>query len=573
MFLARTIEDILTNIEGDTEIIAILDGCWADPPIPQHERVTVIHNPESIGQRAATNQAAKLSKAKYLMKCDAHCAFDKGFDIKMMKEMHDDWTMAPLMKNLHAFDWVCPDGHRRYQGPSGPCKALLSDLSADRQGGQCGKETTRDILWQPKKSPNSVSYCFDPTPHFQYFGDWAKRPEGQGDITETMSLQGSCFMITRDKYWELGVCDEAFGSWGSQGIEVAVKTWLSGGQVMCNKKTWYAHMFRTQGGDFGFPYPMSGKDQEKAKNYARNLFFNNNWPKQVRSLSWLVEKFWPVKGWTDEDLRKLKANTFKFDAHAKSEPESEPQPALDASPSQGTIYSYQPPTKGIIFYTDNEADESITKPVIEQLTKIAKDKNLPIVTGALKRKLNFGVTNIFFPSLKRGMFAQFKQILGALENSTADIIFFCEADILYHPSHFDFVPPNPKTYYYNVNVWKVRWTDGHALKVDDLKQLSGFCGYRDFLIKHYKKRVEIVEQRIKDMEAKGIPIENQGVSRHMGFEPGMHSEPRGVDDYPVELWQSEFPNIDIRHKHLKKQMEKRGLPRSKIYSWLDRKYR
>ena len=35
MFLARTIEDILTNIEGNTEIIAILDGCWADPPIPQ----------------------------------------------------------------------------------------------------------------------------------------------------------------------------------------------------------------------------------------------------------------------------------------------------------------------------------------------------------------------------------------------------------------------------------------------------------------------------------------------------------------------------------------------------------
>ena len=84
MFLARTIEDILNNIEGNTEIIAVMDGYWTDPPIPQHERVTVIYNPESIGQRAATNQAAKLSKAKYLMKCDAHCAFDKGFDVKMI---------------------------------------------------------------------------------------------------------------------------------------------------------------------------------------------------------------------------------------------------------------------------------------------------------------------------------------------------------------------------------------------------------------------------------------------------------------------------------------------------------
>lgn len=217
MFLAKTIENILENIEGETEIIAVMDGYWADPAVTQNERVTIIHNPEPIGQRAATNQAAKLSQAKYVMKCDAHCAFDKGFDVKMIKEMHDDWTMVPLMKNLHAFDWVCTDGHRRYQGPSGSCT-------------DCGKETKMDILWRAKSSPNSVSYCFDSTPHFQYFREFSKRPEGQGDITPSMSLQGSCWMLTREKYWQLNVCDEAFGSWGSQGIEVAVKTWLSGGR-------------------------------------------------------------------------------------------------------------------------------------------------------------------------------------------------------------------------------------------------------------------------------------------------------------------------------------------------------
>src|SRR3989304_8802753 len=113
MFLAKTIENILENIEGNTEIIAVLDGEWAEPPVPQNERVTVIYHNQSIGQRAATNEAARLSKAKYVMKCDAHCSFDKGFDIKMMKEMKDGWTMVPLMKNLHVFDWVCPDGHRR----------------------------------------------------------------------------------------------------------------------------------------------------------------------------------------------------------------------------------------------------------------------------------------------------------------------------------------------------------------------------------------------------------------------------------------------------------------------------
>ncbi len=297
MFLTRTIEDILSNIEGNTEIIIILDGNWADPPIKDNPRVTIIHHTESIGQRAAMNEAAKLSNAKYLMKCDAHCSFDKGFDVKMMAEMHDDWTMVPIMRNLHAFDWVCLDGHRRYQSPSGACK-------------ECGKETKRDIVWIAKTNPQSTSYCFDSEPHFQYFREWKKSPQYQEEIksglTETMSLQGSYFMITRNKYWELNVCDEALGSWGSQGIEVAVKTWLSGGKVMVNHKTWYAHMFRTQGGDFGFPYQLSGHQTEYAKKSVRELFFNNKWPKQKYPLSWLVEKFWPVPGWTQEDLDNLK---------------------------------------------------------------------------------------------------------------------------------------------------------------------------------------------------------------------------------------------------------------------------
>src|SRR3989344_8523412 len=116
MFLGRTIECILTNIKGKTEIIAFLKGKKPEPPLINTDpHLTIIYNPESVGQRTGTNKAAKLSKAKYLMKCDAHCSFDKGFDIKMLEAIkgHDNWTMVPIMKNLHAFDWVCPDGHRR----------------------------------------------------------------------------------------------------------------------------------------------------------------------------------------------------------------------------------------------------------------------------------------------------------------------------------------------------------------------------------------------------------------------------------------------------------------------------
>jgi glycosyltransferase involved in cell wall biosynthesis len=474
MFLSRTIEDIISNIEADTEIIVVLDGAWAEPAIPQHERVTVVYLPESIGQRAATNLAAKLSNAKYLMKVDAHCAFDKGFDRKMITEMKDDITMIPIMRNLHAFDWVCPEGHRRYQGPSGVCK-------------ECGKETTRDIVWIPKTNPQSKAYCFDSEPHFQY-----TKTKEKGDLTETMSIQGSCFMVTREKYWELNLSDEAFGSWGSQGIEVACKTWLSGGRVLVNHKTWYAHLFRTQGGDFSFPYEQSGNQVERAKRYARELFFEGKWNKATRPLSWLVEKFWPVKGWTEEDLNKLKKK----------------------------------PTAGVVYISDVRIDPGLLKKCQEQLRKAFKGK---IVSVTLK-PIDFG-ENIVLP-LKREKVSIFKQILAGLEALDTDYVFLCDDDCLYDPSHFDFIPPRKDTFYYDLNWWRVRTTDGFSVHWDG-KQSNLLCADRKLLVAEYRERV-------RKVEAEGW---HKG-----GFEPGTRSLKRGgFSDSPSATYWAKEPSLDLRH--------------------------
>lgn len=307
MFISNTVNDILLNKRGKTEIIIGLDGAWAEPGIVAHPDVRIVYVAQSIGQRAMTNKLAKLSKAKYVAKCDAHCAYDEGFDVKLMDAMkgHDDWTVVPTMRNLHAFDWKCMQcGKRTYQGPT-PTTNKAFDKCADCGNADINK-FKRKVLWHAKPSPQSKSYCFDPEPHFQYFKDFNKRVEGRGDVTPSMSLQGSFFMLTREKYWELNICDEQFGSWGSQGIEVACKTWLTGGQVMCVQTTWYAHMFRTQGGDFSFPYQQHQSKVNEAKAKAKTLFFESKIEGQKYPLSWLVEKFWPVYKWTDEDLRKLK---------------------------------------------------------------------------------------------------------------------------------------------------------------------------------------------------------------------------------------------------------------------------
>ena len=303
-FLGETIADILEHKEAPTEVIAILDGQWAVKPIPMHPDVTIIYHPKAVGQRGGTNDGVKVSQAKYIMKVDAHCSFDQGFDRKMLeafKETGDNVTMVPIMKNLWAFSWKCKKcGMKVYQDkPHLECP-------------NCGGRDTmyKKMIWKAKKSPNSTSFLFDPTPHFNYFGEFKKRPEGQGDITETLSLQGSCFMCTKEKYQELNLCDEEFGSWGSQGIEISMKTRLSGGRVLCNHKTWYAHMFRTKP-EFTFPWKNPHDKVKKAKAHARDLFFNAEWPLQIYPLSKIIEQFWPIPHWEDKDLKALKEQELK----------------------------------------------------------------------------------------------------------------------------------------------------------------------------------------------------------------------------------------------------------------------
>jgi len=314
MFLKNTVEDILDKRRGNTEIIIGLDDKWPDPPITDHEDVTMIHTGQRYGQRGMANQCVKLSRAKYVAKCDAHCGFDEGFDVKLMADMKDDWTVVPVMRNLHAFDWVCTKcGWRTYQGRTPIKCGWKKDRKTDwHKIGGCDAEGTliRDFKWIGKNNPQSDSYRFDTEPHFQYFKAYRKRPEYQKmlketGLTESMSLQGSFFMLTREKYWELNICDENFGSWGSQGMEVAIKTWLSGGRVIVNHNTWYGHMFRSQGGDFGFPYPNADRKVDENRALAKDYFFNNKFDKAIHPLSWLIEKFWPIPGWTEEDLKKL----------------------------------------------------------------------------------------------------------------------------------------------------------------------------------------------------------------------------------------------------------------------------
>lgn len=108
-------------------------------------------------------------------------------------------------------------------------------------------------------------------------------PERKEVTHETMCLQGSAFMLTKDLYFELGLDDDSLGSWGSQGVELGCKAWFNGKRCMTTKETYYGHLFRVTDADF--PYDRGENPGKQANTRVKELYSEH--PK----MAWLREKF------------------------------------------------------------------------------------------------------------------------------------------------------------------------------------------------------------------------------------------------------------------------------------------
>ena len=316
-FMARTIACVLKEMRGDTEVIAVCDGSWPDPAIQDHPRVNVIHFTKSVGQRASTNAAARLSQAKYLMKLDAHCNVDEGFDVKLMQpyesgELTGDVTTIPRMYNLHAFSWKCGNcGNETYQGPT-PTECLVC---------KAGRDFERIMVWKPRLGRRTDFARIDKEVRFKYWRRYEKRRDvrRQGDLAEVLCAVGACWMMPAARFWDLGGMDETTGSWGQFGVEISCKSWLSGGRQIVNKRTWFSHLFRTQW-KFQWPYPISQTDIDAARAYSKDLWLNDRWPKQQRAFAWLIEKFKPVPEWHEEITKEQRESESHANADVQDVP-------------------------------------------------------------------------------------------------------------------------------------------------------------------------------------------------------------------------------------------------------------
>ena len=243
-----------------------------------------VHNHH--GMRASINLGMRLAKGEYAMKIDEQCGVDQGYDLKLIASCEDNTIIIPRRQRLDAENWKLIEDGRP------PVDYMYVEY--------------------PYAKP------FDKT-QGMHGAEW-KRPE-RADIMidDTPTMQGSCYFMKKS-YWDrLGELDDTnYGPFTQEAQELSLKAWLSGGRVVVNKNTYYAHLHKgRRGKGYGFSteqYKKHCEQMEKGRLYSIEYWLN---VRSVNSLfrhdwNWFVtEKFPDMPGWSKDWKERVEVDKLK----------------------------------------------------------------------------------------------------------------------------------------------------------------------------------------------------------------------------------------------------------------------
>jgi len=264
-YLSKTVDDLFAKAKGDIEVIAVIDE--QDQPLTPRPNLIVHRKIGKPGMKSAVNQAAEIATGEYIMKTDGHCMFGEGYDVILTSECVPNWIVIP----------------RRY--------------SLDAEA----------TPWRIKPNRPIVDYEYFVFPFKEVTsvrngGKWYARAEERFSdpryaIDETMVFQGSCWMMRKDYYLstcKLEINPQTKDEFILEPEELAFKSWLSGGKVMVNKKTWYAH-YHKHTGHRG--YRIDKRTMRLQREWHIDHWMHDRWPKATVKMADFVNKFMPIPGW------------------------------------------------------------------------------------------------------------------------------------------------------------------------------------------------------------------------------------------------------------------------------------
>jgi len=264
-FLSQTVDDIFAKARGSFEVIVVLDE--KDQPLTPRPNLIVLKKEGTPGMKSALIQGIKASTGEYIMKTDAHCMFGDSFDTILSSECEDDWIVIPRRYSLEPKDWSIRTFRPIVDYEYIPFP-FLADLASVKTGGK-----------------------------------WHSRRDERADILidENMAFQGSVWFLKKKYFWGTigGFEPTTTGDdFLLESEEIGNKSWLSGGKVMTNKKTWYAHLHK--GAEYGRGYFMDKRPMKRQRIYHVNYWWHNSWPKAIHPMTWLIDYFWPVPSYPDD---------------------------------------------------------------------------------------------------------------------------------------------------------------------------------------------------------------------------------------------------------------------------------
>jgi len=274
-FLSKTIDDLFQKSTGEIEIIIVLDAYWPDPPLKNRKNLIIVHMGEVVGMRELINSGARIATGKYLMKIDAHCMVGDGFDEILKADCDINTVSIPSRYSLDPEKWERTRGPVDYLFLTYPygCDEIYGTGFHGRKWK--GEKGIHGSFWHMEREKKDIL------------------------IDEILTFQGSCWFMHRDAFFDrLGALDSKSYNFHQEAQEIGFKFWLSGGRVVRNKKTWYAHLHK--GNRYGRGFRLSKRLMVESEIYSTDFWMNNRWEKQTKPLKWLMNKFLPLDGWPED---------------------------------------------------------------------------------------------------------------------------------------------------------------------------------------------------------------------------------------------------------------------------------
>jgi glycosyltransferase involved in cell wall biosynthesis len=202
--LHETVANLLRTLPHLSEVVVVDDGSVdgsADALVGVHPQVFVHRPPFRLGVAKARNYGAMTSRGDMLVFCDAHL------------------DITPYWVEYFTESLAIPR-----VGMIGPAVQDLTDPDGAVGYGLSVDERTLDNDWLPPP-PNRCA--------------------------AVPALGGMFTALRRSTFFEVGMFDSGLDLWGYEDIELSIRLWLLGYEVLVDQAVRARHLFRTS-----FPYPV-----------------------------------------------------------------------------------------------------------------------------------------------------------------------------------------------------------------------------------------------------------------------------------------------------------------------------